>query len=664
MIQLYHNLIHSSDHDEQGALISGPVPDLTRHGLRHTLNVTIGEMCEKMIQLYHDLIHSVSREKHGILISRTSSRWGKRANMPTGAGIFQLPLTIFLLASFTIFGATTDAAKEQVVPNAPKPITKPSGISPEERLRIEQAVPRQAVVAPRKPRKLLIFELNVNYGGHPSIRHASEAFNLMGEKTRAFQTVISRDPAIFKPESLRQFDAVFFNNTVGNLFTDPQLRQSLVEFVYGGGGLLGVHGTSVAFTQWPGAREDWPEFGLMIGARGANHRDSDEHVFIKLDDPDHPLNRVFSGRGFDYRDDFFRVHAPYSRSRVRVLFSIDNEKTEAQGVARGNVMRADNDYALAWVRSYGRGRTFYCTIAHNPYVFWDPKMLQFYLAAIQFALGDLQVPTLPSSKLTPAVRAQEKLGWRLGMDASTFGKQTLFEAIDKAAQLGLSYLGASSPQKVSQGIPKDFNDQLTDDELKQIRLKLDAAGVRLLTYYLPSIPSDQTGARTVFEFGRKIGIETIVSEPRPEALDTLEKLCDEYDINLALASPDKGSSPSYGSPQQALQACRNRSKRIGVCGDLGHWRRSGIDPLEAIGALQDRLSILQVRDLGQLSRAGGEVPLVTVVGKTELILKEIQRLGLKPAMFGLQYTGDAGDEMVDLARCIDFFDATCIKLAK
>ena len=32
--------------------------------------------------------------------------------------------------------------------------------------------------------------------------------------------------------------------------------------------MMGVHGTSVAFTQWPGAVEDWPEFGLMLAARG------------------------------------------------------------------------------------------------------------------------------------------------------------------------------------------------------------------------------------------------------------------------------------------------------------------------------------------------------------------------------------------------------------
>ncbi|MHC4516958.1 MAG: ThuA domain-containing protein, partial [Planctomycetota bacterium] len=164
---------------------------------------------------------------------------------------------------------------------------------PREQQRIERAIPTEPFVGPRKPRRLLIFDLNVGYGGHGSIPTANQAFTLMGKRTGAFETTISRDPAIFEPASLGRFDAVFLNNTVGNLFEDPGLRRSLLEFVYGGGGLMGVHGTSVAFTRWPGAHEDWPEFGIMLGARGADHRDSDEHVFIKLDEPDHPVNQPF-----------------------------------------------------------------------------------------------------------------------------------------------------------------------------------------------------------------------------------------------------------------------------------------------------------------------------------------------------------------------------------
>lgn len=542
---------------------------------------------------------------------------------------------------------------------------QPAAVSDADRQKVEAALPRRAFAKPRKPRKLLIFDLNVNYGGHGSIRTANLAFTLMGQKTGAFETVVSHDPAVFQHASLRQFDAVFFNNTVGNCFTDPELRQNLLEFVYGGGGLMGVHGTSVGFTQWPGAKEDWPEFGLMIGARGANHRANTEHVFIKLDDPTHPLLQAFGGQGFDYRDEFFRVHDPYSRHRLRVLLSIDTEKTDLkQGPGYGKLERTDNDFALAWVRNYGRGRTFYCTIAHNPYVFWDAKMLQFYLAAAQFVLGDMPAPTIPSAKLTPALRAQEKLGWRLGVEAYTFHKFTLFEAIEKTAQLGLPFMGGLSFQKVSQAIPKNFEPGLTDDELRQIRLKLDAAGVRLLTYYIHDIPGDTAGCRKVFEFGRKIGIETFMSEPKPEALDVIEKFCDEYDLNVALHNHDQKASPVYWHPEGILKACQGRSKRLGACADLGYWMRAGIDPIQALNKLNDRLITVQMHDLHELSPQGHDVPWGTGVGKTERFLREIHRLGVPPTMFGLEYSYNWLESMPDIARCVELFNRVSLQMAE
>jgi type 1 glutamine amidotransferase len=266
----------------------------------------------------------------------------------------------------------------------------------EARERIDAAIPEKPVVEPREPRRLLVFDGNVGYPGHRSQPYANYAFARMGEKTGAWETVVSHDPEVFRKESLERFDAVFLNNTVGNICDDPALRQNLMDFVRDGGGLLGLHGTTFAFTIWPGAKEDWPEFGVMLGARGGQHRESNEHVYIKLDDPDNPLNAPFGKDGFDYRDEFFRVHAPYSHDHVRVLFSIDVDKTDMnQGTAYGNVFRDDHDYALAWVRSHGKGRVFYCTIGHNPHVFQDPLMLKFYLGAIQFALGDLQAPTAP-----------------------------------------------------------------------------------------------------------------------------------------------------------------------------------------------------------------------------------------------------------------------------
>ena len=562
------------------------------------------------------------------------------------------------------FLGRTAAAAGMLAVSWPGHNTAKAQIIDKQRQRIETAIPNKAIAAPRKKRKLLIFDLNVGYGGHGSIPTANLAFTLMGKKTGAFETVISKDPIVFRPGNLKRFDAVFLNNTVGNLFEDAGLRQSLLEFVYGGGGLMGVHGTSVAFTRWPGAHEDWPEFGIMLGARGANHFDSKEHVFIKLDDPNHPVNQPFGGKDFEYRDEFFRVHGPYSRDRVRVLFSIDTKKTKFEGQPRGNCYREDDDYALAWVRQYGRGRVFYCTIAHNPYVFWDPKMLKFYLAATQFAVGDLQAPTIPSAKLTPAIRAQEKLNWRLGIEAYTFHKYTLFEAIEKTAKLGLPYMGGLSFQKVSREIDKNFDSNLTDEELKQIRLKLDSAGVRLLTYYYHDIPGDAAGCRKIFEFARKIGIETFMSEPAVDALDTIEKFCDDYDINVAIHNHDQKASPQYWNPEGVMKVCRGRSKRIGACGDMGYWMRSGIDPIKALNTLKDRLITIQMHDLHELSPEGHDVPWGTGAGKTKEFIEQIHRIGISPTMFGLEYSYNWFESMPEIAQCIDFFNKISIHLSK
>ncbi|MDW8308844.1 MAG: ThuA domain-containing protein [Verrucomicrobiales bacterium] len=534
-----------------------------------------------------------------------------------------------------------------------------------DRARIEEALPRKPFVRPLKPRRLLIFTRNVGYPGHPSIAHANQAFTRMGQKTGAFEAVVSDDPEMFRPETLRRFDAVFFNNTVGNCFTNAELRQSLLEFVTGGGGLLGVHGTSVAFTRWPGAIEDWPEFGLMIGARGAAHKESNERVWIRVEDPDHPLARALGGKDFEYQDEFFRFGDPFSRLRVRVLLSMDIPRTEAAGgKPREGNFRADNDFALAWVRHYGRGRIFYSTIGHNPAVFHDARMLRFYLAAIQFALGDLPAPTTPSARLSPAVRAQEQLGWRPGIEAYTFHKFTFFETIEKTAQLGLPYVGGLSFQKVSADLPTNFEPTLSDDELRQIRLKLESAGLRLLTYYIHDIPNDPAACRRIFEFGRKMGIETFMTEPKPEALDLIEKFADEYGINVALHNHDPKASPHYWNPEGILRVCQGRSPRLGACGDLGYWVRAGVDPVQAVRTLKHRLITVQVHDLDRRDANGADVPWGTGQSRLEDFFRELRRQKIRPTMIGFEYSRDWYESLPKVAQCIEFFNATTLKLAR
>ncbi len=123
---------------------------------------------------------------------------------------------------------------------------------------------------------------------------------------------------------------------------------------------------------------------------------------VKLDDPKCPINAPFEGKGFEITDEIYTFKDPYSREKLRVILSVDWENS---GDLKG-ANRQDNDYALSWIRDYGRGRVFYCAFGHQEPIWWNPKILSHVLAGVQYAFGDLKADATPSAamkgKLAPA----------------------------------------------------------------------------------------------------------------------------------------------------------------------------------------------------------------------------------------------------------------------
>jgi type 1 glutamine amidotransferase len=298
-----------------------------------------------------------------------------------------------------VVGLVTIAASTYLAAQTAQEPRRRREVSPEDRARIEAALPAKALARPKQPRKLLVFDrqgiFNGRlYGGHASIPHANLAAQLMGEKTGAFTATLSSEPAAISAANLQQYDAVYLNNTVGDVFDTPEMRAAFVAFVANGGGVIGNHGTSVASPQWT-------EFGDILGATGASHREPTEKATIIVEDPTHPVVRAFDGKPFEYVDEFYRLAAPYSRDKVRVLLSIDPIATDMmQGRCFGQCLRDDNDYPVAWIRQHGKSRVFYTSLGHNPDVFWDPRMLEMFLAGIQYALGDLEANATPRPRDT------------------------------------------------------------------------------------------------------------------------------------------------------------------------------------------------------------------------------------------------------------------------
>ena len=268
------------------------------------------------------------------------------------------------------------------------PITSIDGIPADERQNIEAGVPKQAIVKPKKARKLLVVDLCPNGGYyHATIAHANLALQLMA-KTGAYEPTFSNDLDNLKYPKIKQYDAVFLNSVVGELFNDPEVLGGLTRFVREGGGLAGIHGSTYASM-------DLPEYGDLIGAQDGPHQV--ESATLKIDDPNSPLTRQFNGKSFDRTDEFYHFlpTGPFSREKLHVLISIDTDKSNT----RYKDVRPDKDYGLTWIKSYGKGRVFNCAMGHTPTLFADPAMAQHILAAIQFVFGDLDADTTPSAKL-------------------------------------------------------------------------------------------------------------------------------------------------------------------------------------------------------------------------------------------------------------------------
>lgn len=189
--------------------------------------------------------------------------------------------------------------------------------TPEQRALIAVHVPREAYVTPAKPRRLLIYSETKGFV-HASIEVGIEAITLMGERTGAYTATAAATPDVLNADNLRNYDAVLFLNTTGNLFELVETRTALLDFVRNGGGIAGIH--SATDTCY-----NWPEWGQMMGGYFDGHPwSSDFHVTIEIEDPAHPLNAAFGGkRSFLVQDEIYQLKDPYSRETHRVLTSLD-----------------------------------------------------------------------------------------------------------------------------------------------------------------------------------------------------------------------------------------------------------------------------------------------------------------------------------------------------
>jgi type 1 glutamine amidotransferase len=346
----------------------------------------------------------------------------------------------------------------------------------------------KARVTPEKARTVLIWNTPPHlmqkdpHKGY-CIPYGEEGMKAIGEASGAFKPIVSDDLAMFTPENIKQFDAIVLNNASGpwitptatdmekealrKLGSDAQavetvLRRSFLDFVENGGGVVSIH-FAIA------ANRHWPEFKELFGATFTGHPWNEE-VGVTVEEPDHPLVAAFDGKDFRIADEIYQYGPPYDRAQVRVLMSIDPARTN-MGVRW--IRRKDNDFALSWVKAYGKGRVFNTSFGHRSQLYSDPQVLQFYLDAIQFAANDLEAPTAPREgrpERKPAPGTQPVAGLEPGF-VSLFDGKTL-DGWEGDRNIWSVQDGAITGQTTAETKLKENNFLVWKDQVEDFELRL------------------------------------------------------------------------------------------------------------------------------------------------------------------------------------------------
>ena len=271
--------------------------------------------------------------------------------------------------------------------------------------KVEKALPEKAPAKPKATRNILVFSKTAGFR-HSSIELGTKAIALMGDKTGAYTVTATEDESFLEPEKLAKFDAVFMLNTTENCFRpkvadktnkeqveaankrEEELKKSLADFVSSGKGLIGVHSATDTY-------KGWKEYNQMMGGAFVSHP-WHKKVPVKVVDPKSPINAVFDGKDFEIADEIymFRDDTALAKDR-KFLLVMDIEKMDEKDKAGGK--RKDGSYPISWINTFGKGRCFYCSLGHREEIFWNPTILQHYLAGIQYALGDLEADATPAS---------------------------------------------------------------------------------------------------------------------------------------------------------------------------------------------------------------------------------------------------------------------------
>lgn len=177
-------------------------------------------------------------------------------------------------------------------------------------------------------------------------------------------------------------------------------------------------------------------------------------------------------------------------------------------------------------------------------------------------------------------------GLKIGMASYTYRSFKLDQAIEMTRDAGLKYINL-----------KDVHLPLksTKEECEAARAKVDAAGLKLMGGGVIYMKNDEGDIAKIFDYAFNAGFPVIVCSPVPEALDTVEKFAKQTGIMIAIHNHGP-TDKTYPSPMDVYSMVKDRDPLMGICMDVGHTVRIGVDPVDCIEKCGSRLHDIHMKD--------------------------------------------------------------------
>lgn len=251
----------------------------------------------------------------------------------------------------------------------------------------------------------------------------------------------------------------------------------------------------------------------------------------------------------------------------------------------------------------------------------------------------------PSEPAAPAVP------FVLGMASYTLRQFPVDQAIEMTKRLGLTRICF-----------KDFHLKLdaTPEVIAETVAKVKAAGLDL---YAGGVIYMKTEAEVdrAFAYAKAAGFKMIIGVPTYDLLPYTNKKVQEYDMPVAIHNhgPD---NPLFPTPQSAYERIASLDRRLGLCMDVGHTQRSGVDPAESAEKYFDRLFDIHIKDVSGSDAKGQTVEIGRGVIDIPKLVKTLVRLGFKGTL-ALEYEKDAKDPLPGSAESIGYLRGVIAALA-